>query len=794
MTAPESDSTWTPRRGALWAWLVFVLASLSLTWPVLTGQFLAGDDQLLSGYAFREFGAAFFREHGRIPEWNPYLFGGMPFIAGMHGDIFYPTAWLRWLVPTDLGMTLGFVIHLVVAGGAMYALLRGLRLSWTAAVVGGVAYEMSGIVASMMRPGHDGKLFVAALAPLAFLALLRAIRHGRVAGYGALALVVGLCMLSPHFQTTYYLLVALGIWTLWLVVADPERSGPRRVVPELAMALGAVVLGIGVGMIQGMPFLKYIPYSPRVEGGISSGWDYATTFAMPLDEVASTFLPQFNGMFETYWGSNFFKTHVEYLGVLVLILAVLGFGAARRRGLLAGLGAIALLFLLVSFGAHTPFYRLWYSVMPMMDKVRAAGMAFYLVTMVVCIWAAFGVDRLLRGEVRRTPLYWLAGAFAIIGVMGAAGLLQPFAEGLARPETQQRVADNADVLRGGGLRLLLVALVAGGVLVAVQARRVAGAAAAALLIAVALGDGWSVLRRYEAWFPPAREVYALDALGQAMQQHPMPYRNLDPRSDQIAEFNLGVYQGSWLMAERIPTVFGYHGNELRFYDELWGDKNVWQHQLSPTLWDLYAVEFLTLQVDAGDQIPGYTRAAGPVSFPSFTGRRAAAGYLFQRTTPAQWVRVVPLAMRMPAAQVVATVVDPSFPLNDVVLFDDTTAVPDAVAPGAALDSTALRATLASWEPGYMEVAIEGTDPRTRYLLIAENWHPGWQVTVDGVAAPAHRANHAMLSVALPSGARQVTLRFVTPGYATGKLVTGLSTLLALGLIVVGRRRGRAAHG
>ena len=171
---------------------------------------LAGDDQLLAGFAFREFGATFFKEHGRIPEWNPYLFGGMPFIGGMHGDIFYPTAWLRWLLPTDVGMTLGFFLHLVIAGGAMYALLRALGVSWVAAVVAGVGYELSGSLASMLRPGHDGKLFVAALAPLAFLALLRAIRHGQIAWYGGLALIIGLAMLSPHFQTTYYPSIGSG--------------------------------------------------------------------------------------------------------------------------------------------------------------------------------------------------------------------------------------------------------------------------------------------------------------------------------------------------------------------------------------------------------------------------------------------------------------------------------------------------------------------------------------------------------------------------------------------------------
>ena len=90
----------------------------------------------------------------------------------------------------------------------------------------------------------------------------------------------------------------------------------------------------------------------------------------------------------------------------------------------------------------------------------------------------------------------------------------------------------------------------------------------------------------------------------------------------------------------------------------------------------------------------------------------------------------------------------------------------------------------------MTVAISGSEDRTRYLLVAENWHPGWQATVDGRAVTTHRANHAMLSVALPPGAREVQLKFVTPGYATGKGITALSTVLALGIIGFGTMRGR----
>jgi hypothetical protein len=311
---------------------VFLLAALTLCWPMLAGRWLLGDDQYVTGYGFRLFGAEMFRATHHIPEWNPYLFGGLPFIAAMHGDIFYPTAWLRWIMPVDTAMNLGFLAHIVLAGVSLYLLVRALGVRWAPAVIGGLAYELTGIVASLVRPGHDGKLFVSALAPLAFLALLRAIRNRRQGGYAGLALVVGLALVSPHYQMTYYLLVACGLWTLYLVFLDPERPAGLRWPLEIAKALGAVVLGLGIAAIQVIPFVEYIPYSPRGAGGPSTGWDYAVLFSMPPEEIVTTVLPQFNGVLDHYWGRNFFKLHTEYLGAVVVVLAWLGVtGRSRRR-------------------------------------------------------------------------------------------------------------------------------------------------------------------------------------------------------------------------------------------------------------------------------------------------------------------------------------------------------------------------------------------------------------------------------------------------------------------------------
>src|SRR5258706_6811282 len=262
LTASGSSDTDAPRFALAWAALVYVILTLTLGYPALNGGFLVTSirDQYIGGFPVRDFAAQSLKAGLGIPLWNPYIFAGMPYVAAMGvGDIYYPTALLRQLLPVDIAMTWGLIAHVVLAGLFMYVFCRAIGLGFRASLIGGAAYMMCGPVAGLVSPGHDGKLFISALTPLALFLLLRGVRYGDLWAWGGLALTVGLAVLSPHPQLLQYMLLLLGFFGLYLAFAEIDATRLDRGVAmrRLGMALAMVGVGFLIGAIQYYPFIQY---------------------------------------------------------------------------------------------------------------------------------------------------------------------------------------------------------------------------------------------------------------------------------------------------------------------------------------------------------------------------------------------------------------------------------------------------------------------------------------------------------------------------------------------------------
>jgi hypothetical protein len=91
------------------------------------------------------------------------------------------------------------------------------------------------------------------------------------------------------------------------------------------------------------------------------------------------------------------------------------------------------------------------------------------------------------------------------------------------------------------------------------------------------------------------------------------------------------------------------------------------------------------------------------------------------------------------------------------------------------------------DPEHVVLRVDA--PRRGFLLLSDQWFPGWQATVDGTPTPIARANYVFRLVEVPAGESVVDFRYRPRSVALGALVSTLSIAGVVVLLVRTRRRG-----
>ena len=72
-----------------------------------------------------------------------------------------------------------------------------------------------------------------------------------------------------------------------------------------------------------------------------------------------------------YWGKNAFKDNSETVEIVCFFMALIGFFFYRKKESYF-LGGLALLALIYALGAGTPFFKIFFYIIPMVKSMRAA--------------------------------------------------------------------------------------------------------------------------------------------------------------------------------------------------------------------------------------------------------------------------------------------------------------------------------------------------------------------------------------------------------------------------------------
>jgi hypothetical protein len=799
--APLGEPELTVGLGAATG-IYLVLALIFFLPAFLPGQHIYGTDYIGGGYFFYHFISERLGE-GALPKWVPYVFGGMPLFANP-GSTFHPVHFLAdLLVPTSRVLPMVFVAHFWVAGVGMYLLARELGCRSWVAFVAGLAFQFTGITTSWVYAGHDGRIIVATLAPLLFFFLHAGIRTARLGWFAGAAATLGVALLSFQIQNSYYLLLAGGIWAVFCLVHLEVFRRRARFARVVALGLGSVAFGFLLAAVNFLPFLGYVPESPRgMEGG--RGYEFAISFSMPPAELLSVAVPEQHGvsvadpqtgrpLFPGYQGQNPFKLHTEYVGALVVVLLALGAFHSRRDRYWWFFAGLALFMLTIALGGHTPLYRLYFAVLPGTQQFRAPSLSFFVVAFALVSMAALTLERVLqlreasrqRRRGRSTEpeplarLPWVAGAVVGLAVLGMATA----GTGVEAPGAPSRAL--------GWARFAFFAALVGAALWLWVRESLSPRVLAVALAVITLTDLWVMGRRFLHTIDPPEATFAADDVISFLRAQPGPFRIWTFPFPQHYR-GAGAYGGNFPMHFGIDQVGGEHPNMLQRWVEYVGPGTVTYIDWGNLIQEASVVETPEGQAIAFRAAPGMLEAANvryvvsmaPLSHPTLREVHRGSALVYENVAALPRAYLPPTVVPIPAARMVeamlATPWDPA--QTAYVAAEAGIELPDAPLAG--------EAAITVYEPD--RVVVQTRTDRAALLVLADNHYDGWRAEVNGQRAEVVLANHTFRGVVVPAGEQTVEFTFRPPPLYTGLYITvaGFVLLGILGVVLLVRERRR----
>ncbi len=367
-----------PQQRSFLPWFAGLCAIwLLLNLPLLLGIRVLPWDAMISSYPTVYFNVHSLRM-GLLPWWNPYIYSGYPQIADPQGMLFSPLLMAWMLLRQSPGATWfawGVLLHLLMGGASMLALLKRSGASAFGALLGATVFMAGGVAGSRLE--HVPILLAYAYAPLALLALRCFLqvpnwRRGVMLGVAAGAMVTQLVQLAYLFSLMMvgYAIVASVLHWRSYTAADRRRC--------CAGMLLAMVCALAIGLPQLLFSWAFTMLSNRAALPLSATANASLDWRAFLTLLDPNALHALRGK---YSGPADRVEAYLYIGAIPLLTLVGIPGAWRQppqRRQLIFFAAVGLLACLYMLGLNTPLYGWLYAWLPGMAHFRRPSDAAYV--------------------------------------------------------------------------------------------------------------------------------------------------------------------------------------------------------------------------------------------------------------------------------------------------------------------------------------------------------------------------------------------------------------------------------
>jgi hypothetical protein len=796
---------------------IFAIVAIVYCKPAIEGKVLQQSD--ITQWKGMAQDALQYRErNGHTPLWTTSMFGGMPTyqITGVVGYA-YSIGVLDRILTLNLPEPIGLFF---LASLAFYFLAQVLGFNAVISIVGALAYSYATYNPIIIIVGHITKMHAIAYLPFFIGALLILFRKKYLWGILLTAISTALFVQANHLQITYYGIIIAVFMSAYYLVEWIKAKDYTAIYKTLAGGLIAALLGLAVNApilvstyeygkesirggsalttkdskttatgLNSSYALSYSMYKseplvlmfPNIYGGGSDPnmVDPASSKAIEvLQQMQPQIGQQLQGFLQFYWGGIGFTAGPPYIGIIICILAFLGFSVKSNPHKWWIAGAMVFACLLAAGSYLEGFNVFMLEHLPMYNKFRAPSMIMVVPTLLLGVMAMYGAASLseetsLIGCYSKYKLGILLTGLAFIAVFAIyftsdfktdndRQLLTqiakiPDANQRAVYETPARdllnaIATDRKTMIEGDIFKALIFLALLFALVYVSIKKWINQTIFFIGIGLlALVDLFHLDTKYlksESFVEQTESdgAFALSPIDIALKNDTSNYRVLDVRNGIQNAFNGGA-----LIAYHHKTVGGYNPAKLSIYQDL--IENQWYKfpNCMPTV-NMLNTKYVISGNMATDTIPN-KQALGNAWF------------------------VKGVQVEKDAAAVMHKL--DSFNPKDSAIIEAKDQI--ASLTGLGYDSTG---NIQLIKNDNDDVLYTATSAKTQLAVFSEIYYRlGWKAYVDDKETPIVKVNYVLRALVVPAGKHSIRFEFRPSSIDLSKKASGIASILLWGLLV-----------
>ena len=805
---PEPDRLLIFDRKDAAVLLALLVLAVIILWPMLaadagrvpgmSGRLAGYGDARTQWYPWRAY-AAHWMKQGVLPSWNPYILCGTPFVGSFQSAVFYPPNLIFLAMPVHAAARVSIIFHVALSLVFTYLLARSFGCVRSGATVAAMAFSFGAAQLLRVPAGHWGVSCAIPWMPLIFLCVEARLRRPGCLSVVVGAIAVAMQVLSGVPQYAFITGLAVGVFVLLRSVRD-GLSWKERLRRWGALA-GLFLLGAAIAAIQLLPGIEAALHGAR---SLPMRKEWIEQFSLAPESLLTLFVPGFFGGVQgvPWWGRYLFWEMIAYVGIVCLALALLGMFSTKRRGLGSRLGVFAVIMLLLALGRHAPLMPMLTAILPMSGMFRGAAKFLLPFQLALAVLAGLGVTSLLAGVEgdRRRGVILSAGLLVVMALLLLVAVAGETLPGLRNvvlksgeclnPAVQSLSLSTlrGPVVSGGLVAVVLLAVLAAGQFFLAGSRKPRSkpllAALLCLLVAADMACfGRSFVRKDtnsrttgHSW-PPGAAGFMRAQGGQ--------WRVL-------VSGNPNMNDG---MLARVPTLDGIEPNPPARFHQLFREAQGLPTDVAPSL---YQVSIGTEEAQQRAITLARLTALGRALVMEHVD---AAQSKVKVIWPGREASIVEIPTVLPRAFVVydAYYADSREEALRAALQTDTKrrVILNGVEQGRRVsrggpppDATPARII----EDGPNRVVVEANARRDGWLVLADNFYPGWKATLDAEPVRILPANFAFRAVAIPRGTHTVCFSYAPASLKWGAVISFAAIIACAVLVVAAHLRDRRRRG